>query len=181
MDERSIAKRYARALFSVASEMNRVEEMGEEISVFASPGAEDLVKVLSSPLLSREERSEVVSSFCKAAGSSKEFERFLLVVVRAHRAELLPLMSELYFALVDESCGRARGEMFAPVEVGADVKNRIKDALKRFLGKREIVLEEHTDPDLVAGVKVVVGSMVFDNTLKSRVDWIRESLSLKGL
>ena len=107
------AKRYARALFSLARETDGVESVRAELSAMgdlldANP---PLSHSLFRPLHPVAERRALLAAVCERLGSSGPVRNFYAFLVDQRRLVVLPAIREEYARLADEAAGRTRAEV----------------------------------------------------------------------
>lgn len=88
-----------------------------------------------------------------------------------------------YLAMLDSFAGLVRNEVEsqrAVVEsatpLADDIQKKLKTSLSQKYG-RELSLEFHIKPELLGGVRVKVGSDVWDGSVKARLEALKASLS----
>lgn len=88
-----------------------------------------------------------------------------------------------YLAMLDSFAGLVRNEVEsqrAVVESATPLADSIQKELKTSLSQkygRELSLEFHIKPELLGGVRVKVGSDVWDGSVKARLEALKASLS----
>jgi F-type H+-transporting ATPase subunit delta len=175
-----IVKRYTRALFELAQEAGSREEVGQDLSAFDGflAGDEDLREALLSPVLTRDVKAQVLDAVLDATGPNPYVANFLRVLLEARKLSLLSQMVAAFRDLADEAAGRVQGTVAAsmPLEE-ADVK-ALSEALSRTL-RKEVRLGSELDPALCGGVVARVGNLVFDGSVRTQLQRMRETL-IKG-
>lgn len=180
MIKNRIAKRYARALFQLAGESGKVEayagELKKVLDVF---NADKAVKSgLVNPAVSHGVKAEILAALVDAAKVDKVIANFLSVVLDARKIAVLPEIFAAYAEMADEATGKIRGVASAPVALDAQALNGLSSALTKALGK-EVILEAKEDKTLLGGVVARVGNLVFDASVKTQLQRMRETL-IKG-
>jgi F-type H+-transporting ATPase subunit delta len=175
-----VAKRYARALFELAKETGRIEEIGGELTsvvqFFETNG--ELWHGLTSPATPREAKSQALDAIAEKGGLDKTVANFLRVLLDARKMVLLPQVTSAYADLADEAAGRVRGTAAAPMKLDEAALQRLSAALSKALSKK-VVLDAEQDPSLVGGVVARVGNLVFDASVKTQLERMKDSL-IKG-
>lgn len=175
-----LAKRYARALFELAKEAGRIEEIGRDLAVVDSlyQADETLRTGLVSPVVSAEVKARVLDALIEATGVQKTVGDFLRVLLEARKLSILPHVGAEYVSLADEATGKLRGVAIAPTALAEGDVARLSAALTKALGK-EVILEAKADPSLLGGVVARVGNMVYDASVRTQLQRMKESL-IKG-
>lgn len=87
----------------------------------------------------------------------------------------LPML-ESFSALVRNEVESQRAVVESATFLNADLQSNLKASLSQKYG-RELSLEFHIKPELLGGVRVKVGSDVWDGSVKARLEALKASLS----
>jgi F-type H+-transporting ATPase subunit delta len=79
----------------------------------------------------------------------------------------------MYQELLDEELNIARGEIITAYPISAEEKKEIEDVLKDYL-KKEVILESKVDEGIIGGIKIRIGDLIFDGTLKTQLGKFKE-------
>jgi F-type H+-transporting ATPase subunit delta len=175
-----LAERYAAALFELADERHALDAVAGDLRELRAMLHEsgDLIRLLRSPVLSREEQGKAVGAIVERAGLSALTRDFLAVVARNRRLFAVPAMIDAYLAKLAER----RGEVTAEVTVAQPLNDArtaaLTEQLRRAMGAR-VAVDIRVDPALLGGMTVKVGSRMVDASLKSRLQ--RLQLAMKGV
>ncbi|MFH0947098.1 MAG: ATP synthase F1 subunit delta, partial [Planctomycetota bacterium] len=127
-----------------------------------------LPAVLSNPRVQTAARKSILM----AAGldtASDLLQDFVKLCLDHRRPEVIAEAPEEYLRLDRE----VRGVVLATVQtsgpMGADLRTSVQAKLEEVTGKT-IELIEETDPELIGGVRVLIGSRMYDGSLKRRLD-----------
>ena len=175
-----LAERYAAALFELADERHALDAVAGDLRELRAMLHEsgDLIRLLRSPVLSREEQGKAVGAIVERAGLSALTRDFFAVVARNRRLFAVPAMIDAYLAKLAER----RGEVTAEVTVAQPLNDArtaaLTEQLRRAMGAR-VAVDIRVDPALLGGMTVKVGSRMVDASLKSRLQ--RLQLAMKGV
>jgi len=172
------ARRYARALFSLARERNQTSEVRSELAQLAELFEQDraLHDVLMTPLHPAAERKAVLSALAREAGMTDAVAHFLLFLIDQRRLVDFAAIQQEYDRLANE----ASGLLTARVVAAAALDERRQDRLRRALSDRtghEVKLDIVVDPSLIGGAVATVGDTVFDGTLRTQLERLRANLT----
>ncbi len=171
-----IASRYAAGLFLLARENKTVREKKEqaELILTAVREQEEVLSVLEAVRITDEEKKRFLErSFGTIA--DRDFLHFLWLLVDKNRGWYLPEILRAYIAMADEALGIQRAEVISARKLPPAELERIRDTLARKTGK-EIVLVNHVDPRVIAGIKVVIGNRVTDVTMLARMEQMKRAM-----
>ena len=178
MRSSAAARRYARALFSIAQEDGSVEPVRGELARMATLLDEnsELRNALFRPLHPVKERRAVLREVCSRVGSSAAVKNFLMFLVDQRRLVDFTSIRAEYERLSDEAAGRVRAEVIAASDLPEAQRERLRSALARRTG-RQIDLVVKIDPDLIGGAIAKVGGVIFDGSLRTQLSQLRETLT----
>ncbi|SHO59772.1 ATP synthase F1 subcomplex delta subunit [Pseudoxanthobacter soli DSM 19599] len=176
-----VARRYATALFELASEAGAIEATEAGLNQFMALVDEsaDLRRLIESPVFSSDEQVAGVTAVLGAAGIGGIAANFIKLVARNRRLFLAPSMVRAYRALT----AAARGETVAEVTSAEPLSSSHVEALKAALGEatgRKIILETSVDPALIGGLVVKLGSRMIDTSLRTKLNSLKLAMKEVG-
>jgi F-type H+-transporting ATPase subunit delta len=175
--ERRIARVYAEALLNVAEGRGQAEAIGAELDSLvkdvyaASPGIET---ALASPAVKRTAKAPVIAKAFKDSASDLLFN-FLNVLNAKDRLMLVRHVTYAYRDLLDERAKRVRVTVKSAVPLTDEQTNQLKERILNATGL-EPVISARIDESLLGGMIVQVGDQVFDSSVRTRIDSIRNQL-----
>ncbi len=172
-----VAARYAKALFALAEEAGKIREIGEDLDRLTELAAHhpEFADVLMRPLHPAAERRAVLRGVAAELELSETFANFVQFLIEQRRSQELGPIREEYRRLAEAAAGRVRGEVVSAAPLSEQQVNALRDALSERTG-RSVDLEVSVNPALLGGVVARVGDLVFDGTLRSRLDGLRADL-----
>lgn len=172
------ARRYATALLDVAQEKGQEGRCLADIRAFWREVERHpaLREVLTSPVVSADVASRVVSETGRRMNLGDLAISFLAMLATRRRLGLLPEMIEAFTAEQERRAGREQGEVVSAVPLSERQVSEVRAAVARAIG-RSVALEQRTDPALLGGVRVVVGDRVFDFSLATWLENLRARLT----
>ncbi len=173
----SIARRYARALFSLAVEMDRVEPWSDALQslkavVERSP---DLRDVLSNPVYSKEQRRAIVAQLAGALRLDAEPANLLFLLGDRNRLAYLGSVVEVFRELADRQLGRLRARVTSAVALDGPTAQAMADRLSQAT-RAQVLLDRSVDPALLGGVVAQVGNLVYDGSVRTQLEDLRRTL-----
>lgn len=174
---RTVAKRYARALFGLAEKEGRYKEYGSELKEFLSLLGKDkrLWSLVMEPLFPIKVRKEILEELASRVKLSGPVLRLILLLLENDRIKYLEPVLEEYSRLCDEKENILRGRIFSPYPLEEGLLKEMEKILSEKFGKN-VLLEVQEDKGLIAGLKLVLDGIVMDGTLKKQLEIMRESL-----
>ncbi|MDR3556116.1 MAG: ATP synthase F1 subunit delta [Syntrophobacteraceae bacterium] len=177
MKNQIIAKRYSRALFSLAVEGNAIEQFGMELDGFIQvlKAYPDFENMLRNPLYPEAVKKSLFQKVSAQLGMTPIVSSFLNLLVEKKRIQHLPEITDYYHMLMDEHSNISRAKVKAAVKLDAAEIEKIGSALEKRIG-RKIVVEFEQDPSLLGGVFAQIGDLVLDGSVKRQLLTFKESL-----
>ena len=169
--------RYAQALFDLATEDRNLAAVEADLKALKSMCADskDLRSLLASPAFSAEDKGKALDALAVKAKLNPITRKFLgLLAVNGRASVLLDAISGF-----EELAANARGAVSARVTTAVPLTTAqskgVAAALRTALGK-DPEIETRVDPSLLGGIKVQVGSRLFDASLRSKLDSLKFAL-----
>ena len=174
-----LAERYAAALFDLADERRVLDGVAGDLRELRAmlAGSGDFMRLLRSPVLSREEQGKAVAVLAERAGLSALTRDFLGVVARNRRLFAVPEMIEAYLRRLADRRGEVTAEVTVAQPLDETRQAALTDQLRRAVGGR-VAVDIRVDPRLLGGMIVKVGSRMVDASLSSRLQRLR--LAMRG-
>jgi F-type H+-transporting ATPase subunit delta len=178
MASSAAARRYARALFSLAKEDHHVREVGDELDALATLFEEsaELRDALLTPLHPVEERKAVLRAVAERAQMSATVRNFYSYLIDHRRLVDFPGIYDEFRRLADEDAGLMTAEVIAASPLDDRRKDRLRRALSERTG-REVQLDIRVEPELIGGAIAKVGGLVFDGSLRTQLSQLRANLT----
>ena len=177
MIDTTLAKRYAKALLEIGQANNALEKYGSDLSALTQTIAEskDFKEVLVSPVFTKEDKKKIAGEILGKMGADVMVKNFVNVLIDRERIDQLNGIEEAYRSSVDEIRGITRGEVISAEALGDTDLGKVTDALSKISGKKVLVTSK-VDPLLIGGLVARVGDMVFDGTIRTQLNQLKESL-----
>jgi F-type H+-transporting ATPase subunit delta len=177
-----MAGRYASALFSLAREARQTDQVAAALETFGAMIAEsaDLERLVRSPAFSAEEQVKALGALLDKAGISGVAANFIKLVAAKRRLFAIRDMIAAYDKLNDSYRGVARAEVTTASPLSDAHVAALKDALKGVTGGKEVEISMKTDPSIIGGLIVKLGSRMVDGSLKTKLNSIRTRMKEVG-
>jgi F-type H+-transporting ATPase subunit delta len=176
-NQADVGLRYAQALFELAKAQGEAAVVEADLKSLKAMRAEsaDLRTLIASPALDAEEKGKGLAAIAEAAGFSATTRKFLGLVAANRRADALPSMIAAFEKLSAEDRGAVSAQVVTAMPLSAAQEKALAAALRTALGK-DPEIETRVDPAILGGLKVRVGSRLYDASLKSRLDSLKFAL-----
>lgn len=167
---------YAAALFQVARAEGALDVVEDELFRFARTLQKEtkLREALTDAALPADHRARMVAELLgdKASPHTVNLVRF---VVEQGRARELPAIVESLVELAAAERRRAVAEVRSAVPLDGDLRDRLREAIEKATGK-SIEVKVIVDPSIIGGLHVRVGDLVFDGTVRRRLQSAKERI-----
>ncbi|HZT74483.1 MAG TPA: ATP synthase F1 subunit delta [Terriglobales bacterium] len=174
-----IDERYARALLDLAATGGaEAERLRPELAQCAAlvEQSRELRAVLASPAVARERKLAVLEILAQRLGLSRWMRNFLAVAAVRGRAGRLPAIAAAFERLWREQAGIRRAQVFSARPLVAEERAAIEQALAAATAAR-IEASYQEDAALIGGFTARVGDVVYDGSLRGRLDRLRHELT----
>jgi F-type H+-transporting ATPase subunit delta len=172
-----IGRVYAEALLNAAAKQGQADGVLEALDSLVNDlfrADSNLEAFLSSGAIGRDRKAEVIRSvFGPRAGEL--FTNFLLVLNEHDRLDVLRPILEAAHELADERARRVRVVVRSAAPLDDGQRERLRQQLRSNLQK-EPLLDTQVDPDLLGGLVVRVGDWVYDASVRTQLEDIRNQL-----
>ena len=171
-----IAEVYARALFEAAKEDGVLDRVHEELGEFADALDEDrnLQVFLFSPYFSSEEKKQGVRRIVSDA--DERTLNFLELLAERHRMPALFRIRRIFDGLWADERKLLPVTVTSATELDQGLVDEIGKRIEEQTG-RQVELSSDVDPDVLGGLRVRVGNMVLDATVRNRLERLRKQVA----
>jgi F-type H+-transporting ATPase subunit delta len=175
-----LAERYATALFELAESDRALDGVAGELRQIEGliQSSSDLERMIRSPVISREEQRRALDAVLAKVGSSDLVRRFVGLVAHNRRLYELPKIIAAFAKRLAARRGETTAEVASATALSKEQTGAITGALEEAIGTHVLLLTR-TDPSLLGGLVVRVGSRMVDSSLKTKL--LRLSLAIKGI
>ncbi|HZY96785.1 MAG TPA: ATP synthase F1 subunit delta [Candidatus Cybelea sp.] len=177
MVNRTLARRYAIAIQSLARDENAPDRVGADLSAVATaleePGA--IHDFFVAPVIARPEKERVLLRVFDGKVHSIALHA-LLLLVRKRREPLLGAIVAEYLDLERAAHGAQTLTLTSARKLDRAEYQQLIARLERLYGKMFEVTEV-VDPDLIGGVRIMMGDRRIDASISGRLDSLARELS----
>lgn len=178
MPDVSAARRWAQALDALAVEAGNADAVLSDLTKVATAVSGEgapLMQALQSPLFTVAERKAVLGDVLTRLKVKGVVSSFLHLLVDRGRFGALPAIVDEATRLSDARAGRVRVQVTTVDPLSEDLHAALAAAFSKATGKA-VVLEPSTDPTLIGGLVARVGSRVYDASLRTRLEDLKNRL-----
>ena len=171
-----IAEVYARALFEVAKQQDKLDPIHDQLTQFADAMDEnlDLRRFFFSPYFSTEEKKDALKR--TVSGADEAFMNFLEALLERERMPVIFRIRARFDELWEEERKLLPVEVTSAVELDPATLKGIGDSIGQQVG-RQIELSSSIDPEILGGLVLRVGNYVLDASIRNRLEQLRKQVA----
>lgn len=173
----SLAGRYASALFDLARDEKQIDAVSRSLDSLNQALADSRAfdQLVASPLV---DRDDAAKAFAAIAGELKVdplTANFLGVLARNGRKGELAQVIRLFRRLAAEHRGETTAEVVSAHPLSDNQIAALKTQLKTRAG-RDVAIDARTDPTILGGLIVKLGSQMIDASLKTKLNRLAQAM-----
>ncbi len=171
-----IAQVYSRALFEVAKDQDKVDELREQLGQFADALDEnrDLAVFFFSPSFSTQEKKDGLDRVLD--GADEALVNFLGMLMENHRMPVIFRIRRQYDELWQQENQLLGVHITSAIELDEATVKQIGDTVGEQTGQR-VDLSSRVDPDILGGIVLRVGNSILDASIRTRLDRLRKQVA----
>jgi ATP synthase F1 delta subunit len=171
-----LAQVYARSLFQVAREQDKLDLLREQIGQLADAVAakRELQTFFFSPYFSTEEKQGALERMLD--GADPVLVNFLKLLIENHRMPVIFRIRQQYERLWEEENRTLPAEITSAVELDKATTDSVGKAIGERTG-RKVTLAARVDPDILGGIVVRVGNSILDASIRNRLEQLRKHVA----
>lgn len=172
-----IARRYSTALADAVIAGGDTTVVKDELAQLAKlfRGSEDLRAVFGNPSINHDSKVKVLDGLIAKAKPSKTTANFLKVLLQNGRLTEITEISDRFAEVLEERGGRVTAEIISAHELPSSERGEFERNLSKLTGKT-VSVDYKIDKDLIGGVVTRIGSTVYDGSVRTKLENLREQL-----
>ena len=177
MIDTTLARRYAKALVEIGQENNALDAYAESLTAMCDlmETSTDFREILINPVFTVDDKKAIAGQVLAKMKPDPIMSNFINLLIDRKRIDQLPGIAVAFQELLDEINGIIRAEVVSATSIADDDLKRVTDALSQISGKKALVTPT-IEPSLIGGLLAKVGDMVFDGTIRTQLNQLKESL-----
>lgn len=172
-----LVKKYALGLVNALKDDGEFslvnQELGEFWTFFRTH--KELSDLLASPFIPASKKNLIIKNVLAACSLAEKTSRFLFLLVEHSRLNLLPEILQVLPVLWHERQGVSTFEVNSVIGLTEGQKGRLQKELER-LERRPVYLQYRIDPDLVGGISLRKGNVVYDASIRGHLAKLKEKI-----
>ncbi len=177
MSVETVARRYAVALADVVTNSSETETVKNELKTWEAliNANTDLQTAFSNPAISQADKEKVLNNLIEKTKPTKTTANFLRVLIRNGRLTEISEINTKFASVLEERNRIVSANVTSARELSETQKSEIRLNLELLTGKR-MNLEFKTDESLIGGMVTRIGSTVYDGSVKTQLQELRQQL-----
>lgn len=175
-DMSTLARPYARALFELAQDENRLEDWAGRLAFWTAVVSNpDMQQRLEDPSITRQQQAEMLEAVV-ADGNDDHGRNVIRLLAENDRIAQIPQI----FLMFEEFRANAQGEIEATVRTAFPLTDAQESNIVAALSKRlerKVRLVSVIDKDLIGGAIIQAGDLVIDGSLRGRVEKLQHAVA----
>ncbi|MGL5009337.1 MAG: F0F1 ATP synthase subunit delta [Paracoccaceae bacterium] len=176
-----IAARYAAALFELSKEGNALPALEADTTAIgdALAASPDLLEMISSPVINREDQARAMAAVAAKMGLSDLTANTIALMAGKRRLFVLPQMVTDLHARIAAEKGEVTAEVTSATKLTAAQTKKLAETLKAKVGKT-VKLNATVDETLIGGLIVKLGSTMIDTSVKAKLAALQNAMKEVG-
>jgi F-type H+-transporting ATPase subunit delta len=171
----TIARPYAEALFQVAGKGD-LKQASEQLDAIAAVAANaQMRQYADNPKATVDQVFDVITAVVKSPLSDAT-RNLLRAIIENGRLAALPEVAVQFHALVSERSGVSEATVYSAFPIDAAQLTAVVASLEKRFG-RKLTASVQVEPELIGGIRVVVGDEVLDTSVKARLEQMKVALT----
>lgn len=181
MSQRTVARRYANALYEEADEAGRLEDVDDDVFMLrrSLETNDQLSRFFKSPVIPQEKKDKIVRDLLEDRVEALTL-RFLRLLIHKDRETLTKAILDQYQSLRDEHRGIVDARVRVAQPLADEDRETLVEALETKTGM-SIRLHIEEDPELIGGLVIRIGDRVFDGSVRNQLANLRDRLRESAL
>jgi len=171
-----IAAVYARSLFEVAKERDKIDDVRSQLGEFADAmdASRELQTFFFSPYFSTQEKEDGLDR--AVSGADEIVVNFLKLLIENHRMPVIFRVRRGYDQLWEQENRLLPVQVTSAVELDRATVKSIGDRIAEQTGQK-VDLSASVEPDILGGIVVRVGNQVLDASIRNRLEQLRKQVA----
>ncbi|NIA20702.1 MAG: ATP synthase F1 subunit delta [Anaerolineaceae bacterium] len=171
MKDTVLPNRYAKAVLQLALEARQTDQVGSQLAVLAEACLSDGLSAAfwQSTKVPAEVKRRALEDILQAMEAREVVRNTANMLLDRRRFAILPDLAAAYVQQVRRLAGSVEATILSAAELPEQMLDLVRDELGRKIGKTILVRTE-VDPELIGGIRVRVGNLIIDGSVRGRLE-----------
>ncbi len=177
MSVKTVARRYANALADVVIKTSETDSVRTELKTWEQmiSANTDLQTAFGNPAISQVNKEKVLENLIEKTKPTKTTANFLRILLRNNRLTEIGEINEKFSSVLEERSGAVSAQIISARSLSEAEKAEMQTNLSNLTGKT-VSLNFATDETLIGGVVTRIGSTVYDGSVKTRLEELKQQM-----
>ena len=177
MSTETIARRYSVALADAVIQSGETDTVKKELAAWSDLLRDnaDLQTVFGTPAITHANKEKVLDGLLAKVRPSKTTSNFLRILLQNGRLTEISDINDRFAAVLEERSGVISAQITSARELPENERAEFEKNLERITGKK-VNIAFAIDKDIIGGVVTRIGSTVFDGSVRTKLDNLKEQL-----
>ncbi len=177
MSNETIARRYSTALADVVLKQGEADAVKAELATLGElfQKNSDLQTVFGNPAIAHANKEKVLDALIAKVRPSQTTSNFLKVLLQNGRLADIADIGGRFGTILEERSGVVSAEITSARDLPPDERAEFEKNLEKITGKK-VNINYAINKDIIGGVVTRIGSMVYDGSVKTKLENLREQL-----
>ena len=170
------AKRYAQAVFAIASDDDSHDRWLADLRVLESLTDNTTVQAfLRSAKVGEPQKHEILNQ--ALAELNPKVLNLAKLLIRKSRSDIVGQIAEEFESLLNLERGIALSRVTTAVPLTDESRQIVREAIQKITGSSRVNLDERVDSELVGGIVVQIGDHIIDGSVRTRLSGLRRTVA----
>lgn len=168
---------YSEALFNLALEENRIDDLQQELQILCQLIGDnpEFLEFLTTPKIAKDEKRSFVDSVLGGKFSQEIVNLTKVLIDKKRAGEILDIVEVFDHAVLSHK-DLVSAAAYTAVPLSDSEMEALKVKLAQLTGKA-VSLENIIDGSVIGGIRLKVGDRVIDGSLKRRLEDLKDNLA----
>lgn len=177
MSEETVARRYSAALADVVVKSGETDTIRRELGAWNDIFGDNpnLTNVFSNPAIPHTDKEKLLDELISKSKPTRTTANFLRILLRNGRLTEISRINDRFSSVLEERSGVVAAKITSARELPEGERAAFLSNLEKMTGKR-ININYAIDPDLIGGAVTRIGSTVYDGSVRTKLENLKEQL-----
>ncbi|MFD2368439.1 F0F1 ATP synthase subunit delta [Brevibacillus sp. GCM10020057] len=166
----AVGKRYARALFDVASERGKIDQVEADLGAIVQAVEQnaDLSKIMLHPHIAADAKLKLADELFKSHVGEESYNFLSLLIEKGREAALADIYRS-FVKLANDARGIAEATVTSAKPLTDEEQAELAEKFGQTLNKK-LRLTAVVDPSILGGIVIKIGDRLYDGSLKTKLE-----------
>ncbi len=164
------SERYSRALFEVSQENSELDKTESDVKKFylLINSSMELKNFIEDPTQKISQQNNVLNLLAEKLDFAKNLKNFFLLLIEKRRIFFIQKILDSFLKLCSKKRGEIKASLISSKNLSKPELEKISEELSKAMGSI-LKFDYKVDHELVGGLKLQLGSIMIDTSIKSKL------------